>query len=106
MAPPQYADLGKAAKDLFNKGYSKYTHLNLYLVLSSSIKPGGSYYTTFKTTARLSWTSRPRPRTALTSTSPASTTTTCKSRSARSRPSTTERTAVSRSSRSGTPTTF
>ncbi len=23
MAPPQYADLGKTAKDLFNKGYSK-----------------------------------------------------------------------------------
>lgn len=29
MAPPQYADLGKAAKDLFNKGYSTFiiTHI-------------------------------------------------------------------------------
>ena len=24
MAPPQYGDLGKTAKDLFNKGYSKF----------------------------------------------------------------------------------
>ncbi len=23
MAPPQYGDLGKSAKDIFNKGYSK-----------------------------------------------------------------------------------
>ena len=23
MAPPQYGDLGKSAKDLFNKGFSK-----------------------------------------------------------------------------------
>lgn len=26
MAPPQYSDLGKTAKDLFNKGYSKKTN--------------------------------------------------------------------------------
>ena len=34
MAPPQYGDLGKSAKDIFNKGYSKrnariFTHYTL-----------------------------------------------------------------------------
>ena len=30
MAPPQYGDLGKTAKDLFNKGYSKKPLLSVY----------------------------------------------------------------------------
>ena len=33
MAPPSYSDLGKAARDLFSKGYSKYLVHQLFSAL-------------------------------------------------------------------------
>ena len=39
MAPPTYGDLGKAARDLFSKGFSEYfviVYVSLYYLLKSS----------------------------------------------------------------------
>jgi len=30
MAPPSYGDLGKAARDLFSKGFSEYTCITFF----------------------------------------------------------------------------
>lgn len=46
MAPPTFADLGKSAKDLFNKGYN-----HGFLKIDSTTKAGDSKEVEFKTTA-------------------------------------------------------
>ena len=39
--PPPYGDLGKSARDLFNKGYSKF-HLCTDLLMSSTVSVVGT----------------------------------------------------------------
>ncbi|RCN35492.1 hypothetical protein ANCCAN_18636 [Ancylostoma caninum] len=46
MAPPTFADLGKSAKDLFNKGYN-----HGFLKVDSTTKAGDSKEVEFKTSA-------------------------------------------------------